>query len=242
MCPANKFRHRLRLHGTSDILIISVATARSSFCRHRSLPYLSAIMSASEAEGHVSCPLCSSGSIITWIAKEHQNLIDTARKLGFARNSKAYAAMEQASKAQVKALLARLKHAQPARAARVAREQPPRKRPAQDADAEQPGQRTLVYTFFSAEKQASAARHSVCAAQRSRCRMCSSLVAEMCRCGHLGAAARLSCSSVSLRCGASACCAALAHLSRRLLPCSGMLQILVRGNSHAHPLTIYVLF
>ena len=96
----------------------------------------------------MACPLCSMGSVITWMANEHQKLIDTARKLGFARNSKAYAAMEQASKAQRIALLARLKHTQPARAARVAREQPPRKRPAHDADAEQAGQRALVHSFF----------------------------------------------------------------------------------------------
>ena len=95
----------------------------------------------------MACPLCEMGSVIKWIAKEHQTLEKTAKRLGFPRSSRAYAAMEQASKAQRNALLARLKHAQPARAARVAREQPPRKRPAKDADAEQPGQRAL-YTFF----------------------------------------------------------------------------------------------
>ena len=139
MFPANKFRHRLRLYETSGILFLSPPVG---------LPYLSASMSASEAEEEVACPLCSTGSIITWMANEHQNLNDTARKLGFARNSKAYAAMEQASKAQRNALLARLKHAQPARAARGAREQPPRKRPANDADAEKPGQRALLYSFL----------------------------------------------------------------------------------------------
>ena len=96
----------------------------------------------------MACPLCQTGSIITWIAKEHVNLVDTAKRLGIPRSSKAYAAMEQASKAQRNALLARLKHAQPARAARVAREHPPRKRPAHDADAEQAGQRALVHSFF----------------------------------------------------------------------------------------------